>query len=82
MTRDELDGALLKAHADKDTPALIKLYTVAATLAEDSADTDAACFYLTHAFVFALEAGTPEADALHQRLANYGRASRWNSRAP
>jgi hypothetical protein len=31
-------------------------------------------FFLTHAFVFALEAGTPEARALNRRLAERGRA--------
>jgi hypothetical protein len=34
---------------------------------------DAACFYLTHAYVFALSAGATEAGALHARLLAHGR---------
>jgi len=37
-------------------------------------DVDTACFILTHAFVFALEAGTPEARALNMRPTERGRA--------
>ena len=52
-----LDAALLQAHAASDTPLLSRLYTEAADRAEAEGKTDAACFYLTHAYVFALEAG-------------------------
>mgnify|MGYP000321358594 CR=1 FL=1 len=42
--------------------------------AADGADTiDAACFYLTHAYIFALELGRPEVQALHARLDAHGR---------
>ena len=34
---------------------------------------DAACFFLTHAYVFALEAGASEAGVLHARLKAQGR---------
>ncbi|MFW8634845.1 hypothetical protein [Cribrihabitans pelagius] len=74
LDRVDLDGALLKAHAGHDLPALVRLYTVAGDRAEAEGNIDAACFYLTHAFVFALEAGAPEADALNRRLAARGRA--------
>jgi hypothetical protein len=44
---------------------LIELYRQAS----ETADTDQArAFYLTHAYVFALEAGAPEADALRDGL--------------
>lgn len=66
-----LDAALITAHAQNDIAALIQLYTQAA---EDADNTDAACFYLTQAFVFALQAGQAEAVTLNQRLAAYGRA--------
>ena len=65
-----LDAALLAAHAAGDRAALIRLYAQAADAANDA---DAASFYLTHAYVFALEAGAPEAAALHARLKAEGR---------
>lgn len=74
MNRDTLDLALLDAHDKDDLAALIRLYTVAADEAELKQDIDAACFYLTHAFVFALEDGAAEAATLNQRLAARGRA--------
>jgi uncharacterized protein HemY len=74
MDLDELEQALLAAHAAQDLPALVTLYTTAADAAASRQDHDAACFYLTHAFVFALEAGAPEAPALNKRLADQGRA--------
>lgn len=68
----DLDDALLAAHAAQDTQALIRLYTQAANETE-ARDLDAACFYLTHAYVFALERGAAEAAALRARLATHGR---------
>ena len=65
-----LDAQLLAAHTQDDKTALVRLYTQAA----DSAGTlDAACFYLTHAYVFALEIDAPDQDALHARLRKHGR---------
>lgn len=75
MTRASLDQNLRAAHANADSAALIDLYTRAADHADACADQDAACFYLTHAFVFALEAGAQEARALNARLAARGRAT-------
>ncbi|NVO54263.1 hypothetical protein HW561_00465 [Rhodobacteraceae bacterium B1Z28] len=69
-----LDSLLLDAHSRNDHANLVYYYTLAADERERAGDTDAACFYLTHAFVFALEAGAPEADALNARLVGYGRA--------
>ncbi|MFV1441759.1 MULTISPECIES: hypothetical protein [unclassified Phaeobacter] len=76
MERDELDRALLQAHAADDGAALVRLYSLAADYAEAADDIDRACFYLTHAFVFALELGAPEADPLNARLAARGRVQR------
>ncbi|WP_136439394.1 hypothetical protein [Pacificoceanicola onchidii] len=76
MERAALEKALLDAHARHDQGALIRLYTIAGDEAEKRQDIDAACFYLTHAFVFALESGAPEAEALNIRLAERGRAKR------
>lgn len=68
--RAPLDAALCAAHLRGDGGALVGLYTRAADAA---ADADAASFYLTHAYVFALEAGDPRARALHARLCALGR---------
>ncbi|MEL6596317.1 MAG: hypothetical protein AAFQ47_10295 [Pseudomonadota bacterium] len=65
-----LDEALLEAHEAGDKAALIRLYTQAA---DEAGDVDAACFYLTHAYVFALESRAPEAAGLQARLADHGR---------
>ena len=74
MDRDALETALLEAHERKDLAALVTLYTAAGDEAEARSDIDAACFYLTHAFVFALEIGAAEAPTLNKRLADRGRA--------
>ncbi len=66
----ELDDQLLAAHARNDRAALVGLYTQAADCAGDP---DATCFYLTHAYVFALELGDARAPALHARLKDAGR---------
>lgn len=66
----DLDSAMIHAHETGDRAALITLYAQAA----DRANTlDAACFFLTHAYVFALEAGATEAAHLHARLVAHGR---------
>ena len=66
----DLDARLLAAHAAQDRLALIELYEAAAQAAND--DT-ARGFYLTHAYVFALEAGDPRAENLRAELVNMGR---------
>ncbi|SEW29364.1 hypothetical protein SAMN04488515_2079 [Cognatiyoonia koreensis] len=65
-----LNDALLAAHANGDGAELVRLYTQAA----DQADgVDAECFFLTHAYVFALELGLPEAGILNMRLVAHDR---------
>ena len=64
---------MLAAHAHGDLGALIELYTQAADLSEQAQNIDAACFYLTHAYIFALDAGAAEARDLHARLKARGR---------
>lgn len=76
MDPKALDAALLEAHNRNDVAALVRLYTLAGDQAERQKDIQAACFYLTHAFVYALESGAPEADGLNRRLADHGRADR------
>ncbi|MFT5742639.1 MAG: hypothetical protein ACI86S_000699, partial [Paracoccaceae bacterium] len=50
----DLDDRLLAAHARDDRRALVTLYTEAGSSANNL---DASCFYLTHAYIFALEMG-------------------------
>lgn len=70
MRREDLDAALLAAHAAGDKRALVGLY---ARAAEGAGSADAAGFYLTHAYVFALDCGHADARALHARLKAEGR---------
>ena len=69
----DLHDRLLAAHEAGNGPDLVRLYTEAANESECGGDVDAACFFLTHAYVFALEEGIDEAGALHARLVAYGR---------
>lgn len=68
-----LQQQLLDAHEAGDASALASLYCKVADNEETAGNTDAACFYLTQAYVFALEGGLPEACELNRRLAGYGR---------
>ncbi len=66
----DLDAQLLAAHAAGDHVALVTLYTQAADAAPDW---DRACFFLTHAYVFALEKGDARATVLRAQLVSHGR---------
>ena len=66
----DLNDRLLAAHAADDRWALVALYTQAA----DQANTvDAACFFLTQAYIFGLEMAHPNVPVLHARLLKEGR---------
>jgi hypothetical protein len=67
--RGALDTALLAAHGRGDKAALIGLYAQAAKAADDPV---ARSFFLTHAYVFALEAGDARAAYLKARLVARG----------
>ena len=69
-TTDDLDAALVEAHEAADGARLVTLYTEAANQA---GDIDSECFFLTHAYVFALQVGHSSAGALHARLIAHGR---------
>ena len=73
MALQALDAALLGAHATGDKAALARLYAEAAERADATGDRDRAAFYLTHAYVFALDRGDPAAGAFHARLCAWGR---------
>ena len=66
----DLNGRLLEAHARGDGAALVALYTQAA---DRAASDEAGFFYLTHAYVHALELGHAAAEALRARLVAAGR---------
>lgn len=68
----QLDQALLEAHARDDRASLITLYKQAA---EDATSERASGFFLTQAFIYALERGDGRAKELRQRLAEMGRES-------
>jgi hypothetical protein len=65
-----LDQRLLAAHERGDHIALVGLYKEAADLTQD---VDSECFFLTHAYIFALETNDARQVELHQALAKYGR---------
>ncbi|MEM9370436.1 MAG: hypothetical protein AAGA26_04690 [Pseudomonadota bacterium] len=73
MTPEELHQAILAAHDNEDRRSLVALYSEAATRAEGAGDIDATCFFLTQAYVFALETGHRDAGKLHSRLRSHGR---------
>jgi len=68
-----LHEELLEAHAREDIDALALLYGRAATQSENEGDVDAACFFLTQAYIFALDGGLEIAVDYNRRLADYGR---------
>ena len=68
-----LDEALLKAHERNDKPALVTLYARASKLADASGDVDRACFFATHAMVYALEIGDDCAAEMRDYLIHHGR---------
>ena len=67
-----LQARLLAAHEQDNKSALVDLYTQAAS---GAASEEAAGFFLTHAYVFALELGADQAPALRDRLIAMGRES-------
>ena len=70
---EKLGKALLNAHSRGDGALIAKAYLDAADAAEAEGDRDRAGFFLTHAWVFALEAADPLADLCHARLVQDGR---------
>ena len=71
--RETLDERLVAAHAKRDLVALSALYAEAADAA---GNLDAECFFLTQAYVCALDAGGAQAENLRARLVVHGREER------
>ena len=72
-SESELDARLIEAHSSRNLREIASHYALAADRAEMNEDIDRACFFLTHAWIFALEAGDLIADDHRSRLAAYGR---------
>jgi hypothetical protein len=72
-SRSTLESDLMRAHASGDAGRLAELYFTAARAEETDGRTDAACFFLTQAYVFALEAGSRRATDIANRLRAYQR---------
>ena len=66
----DLHDRLMAAHAANDIGALVALYSEAA---DASADDNSRAFFLTHAYVFALEMAHPKTATLKARLVRMGR---------
>ncbi len=73
--RDGLDRDLEAALAAGDVARIAAVYARAAGMLETEGEIDGACFLLTQAWIFALEAGDPLAKELRARLVAHGRES-------
>ena len=73
--RATLERRLLSAHEEGGAARLSRLYDEASRMAEGDGDRERAAFFLTHAWVYALEAGDPVADDLCDRLRLWGRCA-------
>jgi len=67
MTKDELHEAILLAHEQENQEALVEHYQRAYALELDT-DPDASYFFLTNAYVFALDINHPDADSIGETL--------------
>lgn len=70
LIREDLDAALLRAFEAGDGAAVARLYGRAG---DKCSSIDEACFFWTNAYVFALEAGIPEAAEFRAKLVAEGR---------
>ncbi|MGI9419147.1 MAG: hypothetical protein ACR2RA_15055 [Geminicoccaceae bacterium] len=71
---DALDAAIQDAHGGGRLAALAASYAEGAALYERQGETDAACFFWTQAYIFALDAGIEGlAAAMRDKLAAFGR---------
>ena len=73
MSDAGLDRDLAEAFRAGDPARIARVYAKAADLMEMDGNLDGACFQLTQAMIFALEAGDPMAHDLRARLVAHGR---------
>ncbi len=68
-----MENKLQKAIQRNDLELLVQIYTDTANTSELRGDIDEACFFLTQAYVCALQQGADIAADLRLRLVEYGR---------
>ncbi len=71
MPRNE--EQLVAAERAGDAAQLVRIYGQEAARLEAAGRIDAACFFLTQAYIWALDGGLPEANDLRARLVAHGR---------
>ena len=71
----EIENEMLKAHTKNNVKELVRLYKQAGEMKQNENDEDAEAFFLTHAYVFALESGDAHAHEICNRLVSLGRES-------
>lgn len=71
---DDLDAAIKEAHDAGRLETLASAYARGGALYDRQGETDAACFFWTQAYIFALDAGAAAlAAAMHAKLDARGR---------
>jgi len=73
LNETDLNEDVLRAHAKGDFAALVELYAAAGDRALRAGEIDAGCFFTTQAYVFALQDGHGQAEALRATLMRHGR---------
>ena len=73
MNADELNSGILEARSNGDGPKLAELYAAAGNWMLESGHEDEGCFFLTQAYILALENGLEIAVPLHAELVRHGR---------
>ena len=71
--QQNLENKLLKKEKNNHIKKLIRLYTKQGKKKIAHHEIDAGCYYLTNAYIFALECGSRKAKKLHKLLKFYGR---------
>ncbi len=66
----DLEDQILSAHDRHDHASLVTLYFAAA---DRCSDIDEECFFLTYAYIYALELNHSALPDLHDRLSKHGR---------
>ena len=73
MNPDELNSRILEAWSSGDGLGLAELYAYAGNSMIKSGLENEGCFFLTQAYILALENGLELADSLHAELVRQGR---------
>ncbi len=74
-SNEPAQSEFLDAHSRNDLGRLVELYSHMGNRLLEQGEIDAGCFFLTHSYVFALEAGDPRSEELKAILVSHGRES-------